>query len=385
MLTFSVTNPPAWAIFDETTGRLSGTPTSADIGTHSDIVISVTDGTDTVALTAFSIAVGDGLLVLYTFNEGVGSTVRDLSGVGAPLDLQIQDSASVQWLSGGGLSVAQSTLIVSSTAASKIISGIKATNELTVEAWIRPANTTQTGPARIVSLSTDKSSRNFTLGQTDAAYDFRLRTASTDDNGTPSLSSPVGLVSTDPAYVVYTRNADGIAALYVNGIKQSEQLVAGDLSNWDNSYRFALANEMTRNRTWLGDYYQVAVYNRAFSMGDVDNGFAAGIPAGTNTTGGDSQDISVITQDGSISLSWSAPVERTDGSVLTSGEISGYTVHYGTSQRNYTDSVYVPGSSTTSVTIENLHLGTTYYIAMTTTDTGGRESTYSVEAIKSAQ
>jgi len=61
-LVFSITNKPDWATFSETTGELSGTPTSADSGTYSDILISVSDGLDTVSLAAFSInvAVGGG-------------------------------------------------------------------------------------------------------------------------------------------------------------------------------------------------------------------------------------------------------------------------------------------------------------------------------------
>jgi len=43
-LTFSITNAPSWASFDESTGELSGTPANADVGTTSGIVIAVTDG-----------------------------------------------------------------------------------------------------------------------------------------------------------------------------------------------------------------------------------------------------------------------------------------------------------------------------------------------------
>ena len=55
-LTFSITNPPAWATFDTATGKLSGTPTAA--GTTTGIVISVTDGKSApVSLPAFNIQV----------------------------------------------------------------------------------------------------------------------------------------------------------------------------------------------------------------------------------------------------------------------------------------------------------------------------------------
>ncbi len=58
-LTFSISNRPSWASFSTSTGRLSGTPTSAQVGTYSNIVIRVSDGRTTVSLPAFNIAVTD--------------------------------------------------------------------------------------------------------------------------------------------------------------------------------------------------------------------------------------------------------------------------------------------------------------------------------------
>jgi hypothetical protein len=56
-LTFSISNKPSWATFTAATGQLSGSPTSAQIGTYSNIQISVSDGKVTVNLPAFSINV----------------------------------------------------------------------------------------------------------------------------------------------------------------------------------------------------------------------------------------------------------------------------------------------------------------------------------------
>ncbi len=58
-LTFSISNKPSWAAFSTSTGRLSGTPTSAQVGTYSSIVIRVSDGKVTASLPSFSIAVND--------------------------------------------------------------------------------------------------------------------------------------------------------------------------------------------------------------------------------------------------------------------------------------------------------------------------------------
>ena len=56
-LTFSIVNRPAWASFDTATGRLSGTPGAANVGTTTGIAISVSDGTASASLGTFNIAV----------------------------------------------------------------------------------------------------------------------------------------------------------------------------------------------------------------------------------------------------------------------------------------------------------------------------------------
>ena len=56
-LTFSISNRPAWASFNTATGRLTGTPSSAQTGTFTGIVITVSDGTASASLPAFSITV----------------------------------------------------------------------------------------------------------------------------------------------------------------------------------------------------------------------------------------------------------------------------------------------------------------------------------------
>ncbi|WP_205298616.1 Ig-like domain-containing protein [Photobacterium alginatilyticum] len=58
-LSFSIANKPSWASFDEATGTLSGTPGNADVGITNNIVISVSDGTETASLPGFSLTVNN--------------------------------------------------------------------------------------------------------------------------------------------------------------------------------------------------------------------------------------------------------------------------------------------------------------------------------------
>ncbi|WP_299022624.1 tandem-95 repeat protein [uncultured Photobacterium sp.] len=56
-LAFNIANKPDWASFDTRTGTLSGSPTNSDVGLSSGIVITVTDGEESVSLSAFNITV----------------------------------------------------------------------------------------------------------------------------------------------------------------------------------------------------------------------------------------------------------------------------------------------------------------------------------------
>jgi hypothetical protein len=56
-LKFSISNAPAWATFNTTTGQLSGSPKATDTGTTMNVAISVSDGTASALLPAFSITV----------------------------------------------------------------------------------------------------------------------------------------------------------------------------------------------------------------------------------------------------------------------------------------------------------------------------------------
>jgi hypothetical protein len=56
-LGFSISGKPSWATFSGASGTLTGTPTTAQLGTYTNIVISVSDGTAVRALPAFSITV----------------------------------------------------------------------------------------------------------------------------------------------------------------------------------------------------------------------------------------------------------------------------------------------------------------------------------------
>ncbi len=221
-----------------------------------------------------------GLVTLYEFQEQSGDTVFDVSGNGTPLNLKIDNTAGVSWVP-GGISIDSPTMIASPEPATKVISAAQANDEITVEAWVKPADLVQNGPARIVTLSADSGNRNFTLGQgkfgqanTDRV-EVRLRSTTQSDNGTPAKNSPVGSLDLELNHVVFTRDSAGTLKIYMDGVETSS-VVGGTLGNWDGDYRLGIANEFVNPRPWLGELHLVAIYDRALTATEVSQNLSAG-------------------------------------------------------------------------------------------------------------
>ena len=86
ILEFSVQNLPVWASFSTATGEVSGQPSLADVGVFSNLTISVSDGTASASLRAFSVTVSQVALGSVTLTwtpptENMdGSALTDLAG-----------------------------------------------------------------------------------------------------------------------------------------------------------------------------------------------------------------------------------------------------------------------------------------------------------------
>jgi hypothetical protein len=82
---------------------------------------------------------------------------------------------------------------------------------------------------------------------------------------------------------------------------------------------------------------------------------------------------------GSLTVSWVPPTQNTDGTPVTG--LSGFRVSYGTASRQYDQSVLVSSPSLTSVVVEGLSPGTTWYFAVKSVNDTGVESEYTNEAV----
>jgi hypothetical protein len=228
-----------------------------------------------LALVAQAERSSQGLVVLYTFAGDEGDVVVDRSGYGEPLHLQIANSAAVA-RGEGSLILREGARIESANAAKKVIDAVRKSGAFSAEVWLRAANTSQEGPARVVSISSNTSTRNFTLGQEGNVWDFRLRSSRSDRNGIPSLRAPAESVDTTLAHIVYTRARDGQARLYKNGQEIASQRRDGDLRNWDGNYRLMLGNEGSGDRPWQGELFLVALFDQSFDAQQVQQHFEAG-------------------------------------------------------------------------------------------------------------
>jgi hypothetical protein len=89
-------------------------------------------------------------------------------------------------------------------------------------------------------------------------------------------------------------------------------------------------------------------------------------------------------QTGSLTLSWQAPVTRTDGTPLSLADIKGYRIHYGPTAGNYNSHLELDDGTAQQVTLTGIPPGT-YYLVMTTYDDTGLESGYSAEVTRNVQ
>jgi len=239
-------------------------------------------------LTLYGVAqaarVTNNLVLLYDFTETTGEVITD-KATGTPmLNLDITEPADVTFLN-PGLRVTAATIIKTSAARTKLGASVFFTNGITIEAWLKPLNNTQGGPARIISFSSDSGNRNFTLGQVNDKWDVRFRTSVNPGNGTaPSTTTLAGSIAATPAlqHVVYTRDSAGNAKIYIDKVEVATQSIPGDGSNWDISYGFGLFNELSYpaipddERTWLGDIFIAAIYGKNLTIAEITQNFDAG-------------------------------------------------------------------------------------------------------------
>lgn len=226
------------------------------------------------------------LIALWTFSEGNGTVARDTSGVAPAIDLAL---TGAKFAAGGGVEfVAAGDKAVADAASSKKLSDrIVASKQYTLEAWVVPANTTQAGPARIMTYALDAANANTMMGQATTQYAFRNRNpGAADGNGNPRLDSPANSLKTELTHVVMTFDPTNQRRIFLNGellaLTDPQATPAVDLSNWNATYLLALGNvpnatAAANDRIFKGQIRLAAIYDRALPLSEVKQNFAAGV------------------------------------------------------------------------------------------------------------
>ena len=211
-LTYSIANKPSWAVFDSSTGELSGTPGLDDIGTTSGIVISVSDGYYTVALPDFDLTVAAGTPAndAPTAGDKTVSTSEDAAYTFTAADFNFSD------VDGDSLASVQITSLES--AGSLQLDGVDVTlNQIISKADI------DTGKLSFIPASNANGSGydNFGFsvndGTTDSAATYSMTIDVSPDNDAPTIG---GTATTDIAagesysFIPTVNDSDGDTLTY---------------------------------------------------------------------------------------------------------------------------------------------------------------------------
>ena len=224
--------------------------------------------------------VRNGLLAIYDF-RGINAetvvdaeTVHDRSGLGDLADLRIGKAEAVV-VSESSVELIESTTVRSKGRPAKVSDMVRVSGELTVEAWLKPADPAQSEPATAISFSNGIDQRNLIIEQLDGRFRARFRTSRTGRDGGQGISTDRGAVKADPTHLVFTRDRLGRSRIFVDGELAVEGEIPGATSLWEKTTLY-LGNEPKNSQPWLGTFYLFAIYGRDLSTLEVEQNFRAG-------------------------------------------------------------------------------------------------------------
>jgi len=225
-----------------------------------------------------------GIIARWDFKELTGNVALDTSGVLPAMDLSLEGP---ELMSSYGIDVASGRAIATAASSAKLYDHIAvqggSSQAYSIEMWIANANTTQDGPARVVSYGRNTGNHNFMLGQTLYQYAIRNRAFldESNNNGTPTMETYD--VDQDAQstlqHIVVTYDQLAGRRIYVDGLwtEDLDPIQAGRLWNWDRNAQFVLGNEVTNDRQWLGQIRFTAVFDEPLGPDAIQQNYEAGI------------------------------------------------------------------------------------------------------------
>lgn len=329
-LTFKIANKPAWATFSTSTGRLSGAPKAAQAGTYSSIVISVSDGQASASLPAFSIK------VVANSAPVISGTPGSTAAVGSTYAFTPKAAdANDQTLK---YTIANKPAWATFSSSTGRLSGTPKSTHIGTYSGI------------VVSVSDGIATSSL------PSFSLKVTTASTStSNRAPVISgTPVTRATKGQPYSFKPTVADADGDPLTFSVSNKPAWASFDAANG------TLYGTPTATGTFSGIVISVSDGKTTASL----PAFGITVAASTST---------------SVTVSWVPPTKHTDGTPV---KLSGYRVYYGVSPGQYSTSLQVSGATITSVVLQGLTAGQTWYFAVKAIGSTGVESAFTREVSK---
>jgi putative Ig domain-containing protein len=329
-LKWSITNKPAWLVFNTTTGRLSQMPTSAAVGTWSNIIVKVTDGKVTTSLAPFSITI-----------TGSGSTTNHAPKIsGTPVTT-------------GRVGVFYSFWPTASDADGDTLKW-SVTNK---PAWL-VFNTTTGRLSQMPTSTAVGTWSNIIIKVTDGKATTSLAPFSITITGSGSSNSAPTITGTPPK--------TGVAGSLYSFTPTAKDANGDSLTfSISNKPAWATFSTSTGKLSGTPSSAQTGTYSNIVIK--VSDGKATtSLPAFSIVVS------SSTTTDGSATLSWTPPTQNTDGTSLTN--LAGYRIYYGTSASALNRTIQVANPGLSRYVVEDLAAATWYFSVRAYTTTGSESA-----------
>jgi hypothetical protein len=320
-LQFSITNKPSWATFTPATGQLSGTPASGNVGSTSDIVISVSDGNQSAALAAFSIQ------VVTTAPTNRAPTITGTPATTATVGRAYQfrpvgsdpDGNNLQYSIQGKPNWATFSMTTGRLAGTPMPGDVGASGNITIS--VSDGSLTTALPAFTIMVAAAANAPPTISGNpltsilAGANYSF-----------TPTASDPEGAtltfsITNKPDWATFSTTTGALTGMPIT-----------------------------------------------INVGST-NGIVISVTDGTTQVSLPSFNLTVASvATGNATLNWTAPTMNSDGTPLTN--LAGYRIAYGRSSTNLDQTVSINNSGTTTHTLNNLTAGTWYFTMYSFTSDG---------------
>jgi hypothetical protein len=304
-LSFSIANRPSWASFSTATGALSGTPSATQTGTYGNIVISVSDGSLSASLPAFSINV--------TASPNRAPTISGTPAANVAVNASYSFTPTAADPDAQPLtySISNRPSWASFSPTTGRLNGTPTVAGTTSNIVIRVSDGTLTASLPPFSITVDAAPN-----------------AAPTISGTPATNATAG---GNYSFTPTASDPDGNALSF-------------SITGRPSWATFSIATGALTGTAVAGTYANIVI---SVSDGTVTRS----LPAFSITV--------ASTNVGTASLSWVAPTQNSDGSPLT--DLSGYRVYHGTSPTALTDIVELQGASNTSYTFTQLASGVHYF------------------------